>query len=221
MTREERMRAITKLRVSRDDQIENPRTGKIKTWQYDQARYVFLRQFSLLRLQYWLVVESALHGDVQEKILGPPGIQNLDQLLLQRLLLHETKKSRLSEPELNERYHWREQLEIHKQNINHIQNRLEMIRIASRKLRVLFELLQAKASMKQIAASVSSVGVPLANSSPPTASLNNSSGMDTIRPGPLMRKPGRSFLSGWQPGDHRGPVSSGSQIKASDSQINK
>eukprot|EP00026_Physarum_polycephalum_P001367 Phypoly_transcript_01368.p1 GENE.Phypoly_transcript_01368~~Phypoly_transcript_01368.p1 ORF type:complete len:977 (+),score=143.15 Phypoly_transcript_01368:315-2933(+) len=118
MTREERMRAITKIRVTRDDQIENPRTGKIKSWQYDQARYVFRRQFSLLRLQYWLVVESALHGDVQEKILGPPGIQNLDQLLLQRLLLHETKKSRLSEPELNERYHWREQLEIHKQSIN-------------------------------------------------------------------------------------------------------
>lgn len=50
--------------------------------------------------------------------LGPPGIQNLDQLLLQRLLLHETKKTRLSEPELNERYHWREQLEMHKQSIN-------------------------------------------------------------------------------------------------------
>lgn len=49
--------------------------------------------------------------------LGPPGIQNLDQLLLQRLLLHETKKTRLSEPELNERYHWREQLEMHKQSI--------------------------------------------------------------------------------------------------------
>ena len=32
MTREERMRAITKIRVSRDDQIENPRTGKIKSW---------------------------------------------------------------------------------------------------------------------------------------------------------------------------------------------